>query len=75
MFLLLSLSKLSLGEVLLKAEGDKFMKAKIHPTYQRCTVTCISCGATFESGSTLKEIKVEPVSNVAPHEIHVTVQR
>ena len=66
MFLLLSLSKLSLGEVLLKAEGDKFMKAKIHPNYQRCTVTCISCGATFESGSTLKEIQVDTCSNCHP---------
>ena len=65
--MLLSLSKLSLGEVLLKAEGEtKFMKKGIHPNYQRCTVTCISCGATFESGSTLKEIKVDTCSNCHP---------
>ena len=42
------------------------MKEKIHPNYQRCTVTCISCGATFESGSTLKEIKVDTCSNCHP---------
>ena len=64
--MLSSLSKLSLGEVLLKAEGEIFMKAKIHPNYQRCTVTCVSCGATFESGSTLKEIKVDTCSNCHP---------
>ena len=42
------------------------MKEKIHPNYQRCTVTCISCGATFETGSTLKEIKVDTCSNCHP---------
>ena len=42
------------------------MKEKIHPNYQRCTVTCTSCGATFESGSTLKEIKVDTCSNCHP---------
>ena len=45
---------------------SKFMKKGIHPNYQRCTVTCISCGATFESGSTLKEIKVDTCSNCHP---------
>ena len=44
----------------------QFMKEKIHPNYQRCTVTCISCGATFETGSTLKEIKVDTCSNCHP---------
>ena len=50
------------------AQGGRrqFMKEKIHPNYQRCTVTCISCGATFETGSTLKEIKVDTCSNCHP---------
>ena len=39
----------------------------IHPTYHHCKVTCISCGATFESGSTMgDEIKVETCSNCHP---------
>lgn len=38
------------------------MKKDIHPTYYRCKVTCISCGNTFETGSTLKEIKVDTCS-------------
>lgn len=39
------------------------MKKGIHPQYNRCTVTCISCGSTFETGSILKEIKVDTCSN------------
>ena len=35
------------------------MKKDVHPKYYRCKVTCVSCGATFETGSTEKEIKVE----------------
>ena len=42
------------------------MKKGIHPNYNRCTVTCISCGATFETGSILKEIKVDTCSNCHP---------
>ncbi len=38
------------------------MKKDIHPQYNRCKVTCISCGNTFETGSTLKEIKVDTCS-------------
>ncbi len=63
--MLLSLSKLSLNDILFKAEGE-IMKNGIHPNYQRCTVTCISCGNTFETGSTLKEIKVDTCSNCHP---------
>ena len=56
-----------LGTTLLfQAEGD-IMKKGIHPNYQRCTVTCISCGATFETGSTLKEIKVDTCANCHPY--------
>lgn len=39
------------------------MKKGVHPAYNRCKVTCISCGNTFESGSVLKEIKVDTCSN------------
>lgn len=47
------------------AEGEN-MKDSIHPKYQRAVVTCISCGNTFETGSTLKEIKVDTCSNCHP---------
>lgn len=42
------------------------MKKSTHPEYHRATVTCISCGTTFEVGSTLKEIKVDTCSNCHP---------
>ena len=42
------------------------MKKDIHPEYHECTVTCTSCGATFKTGSTLKEIKVDTCSNCHP---------
>jgi large subunit ribosomal protein L31 len=42
------------------------MKANIHPNYYRVTVTCTSCGNTFETGSTLKELRVDTCSNCHP---------
>lgn len=42
------------------------MKTEIHPTYQHCTVTCGSCGTTFETGSTLPEIRLELCSKCHP---------
>ena len=39
------------------------MKKGIHPNYHRCKVTCLTCGTTFETGSTLNEIKVETCSH------------
>ena len=42
------------------------MKKDIHPTYYKTTVTCTTCGATFETGSTLKEIRVDTCSNCHP---------
>lgn len=42
------------------------MKKGLHPAYNRCTVTCVSCGATFETGSTEKEIRVDTCSNCHP---------
>ena len=41
------------------------MKKKIHPEYFDCTVTC-SCGNTFKTSSTKKELKVEICSNCHP---------
>ncbi|MBO7079552.1 MAG: 50S ribosomal protein L31 [Bacilli bacterium] len=42
------------------------MKQNIHPKYYKTTVTCTTCGATFETGSTLKEIRVDTCSNCHP---------
>ena len=42
------------------------MKQGLHPKYQKITVTCTSCGATFETGSTAKELKVDTCSNCNP---------
>ena len=41
------------------------MKEGIHPKYEKVTVTC-SCGNTFETKSTNKELKVEICSNCHP---------
>jgi len=41
------------------------MKSKIHPQYYDCTVTC-SCGNTFKTRSTQKELKIEICSNCHP---------
>ena len=47
------------------AEGEKNMKAGIHPEYMDCTVTC-ACGETFETKSNKKEITVEVCSKCHP---------
>lgn len=41
------------------------MKEGIHPKYEKCTVTC-GCGATWETRSTIPEIKVEICSSCHP---------
>ncbi len=41
------------------------MKAKIHPNYNKTTITC-ACGAVIETGSTRKNLKVEICSNCHP---------
>lgn len=41
------------------------MKKGIHPDYHECTVTC-ACGATFQTGSVKKEMKVEICSQCHP---------
>jgi len=47
------------------AEGEKSMKAGIHPEYMECTVTC-ACGETFKTKSNKKEISVEVCSKCHP---------
>ena len=42
------------------------MKKAIHPKYHKVTVTCTTCGNTFESGSVLKELRVDTCSNCHP---------
>ena len=41
------------------------MQKNIHPKYHQITVTC-ACGATFQTGSTLPEIKVDICSQCHP---------
>ncbi len=42
------------------------MKENIHPNYYKTKVVCTSCGSEFETGSTLKEIKVDTCSKCHP---------
>jgi large subunit ribosomal protein L31 len=42
------------------------MKKDIHPKYNKITVTCSTCGNTFETGSTSKEVRVDTCSNCHP---------
>jgi large subunit ribosomal protein L31 len=41
------------------------MKAGIHPEYKKSTVTCI-CGNTFETRSTVGDLRLEICSNCHP---------
>ena len=41
------------------------MKAKIHPNYEKTTITCV-CGNVIETRSTAKDIKVEICSSCHP---------
>ena len=41
------------------------MKKGIHPAYKKCIVTCI-CGNTFETRSTVGNLKVEICSKCHP---------
>lgn len=41
------------------------MKKGIHPKYVDCTVSC-GCGATFQTRSTMPEVKVEICSSCHP---------
>ena len=42
------------------------MQEGIHPAYYKPKVVCTSCGSEFETGSTLKEIRVDTCSNCHP---------
>ena len=42
------------------------MKKNIHPKYNKVTVVCTTCGNTFETGSTLKELRVDTCSKCHP---------
>ena len=42
------------------------MKNGIHPDYKKITVTCTTCGSTFETGAVLDEIRVDTCSNCHP---------
>ncbi len=43
------------------------MKKEIHPTYYNdATVTCASCGKTWQTGSTQQELRTEVCSNCHP---------
>lgn len=42
------------------------MKENTHPEYHTVTVTCTTCGNTFETGSTLNEIRVDTCSKCHP---------
>ncbi|HCL00550.1 MAG TPA: 50S ribosomal protein L31 [Candidatus Marinimicrobia bacterium] len=41
------------------------MKPKIHPKYEKCTVSC-ACGSKFETHSTVGDMKVEICSACHP---------
>ncbi|MCK7489941.1 MAG: 50S ribosomal protein L31 [Anaerotruncus sp.] len=42
------------------------MKNGIHPKYYQVTVTCSTCGNTFTTGSTSKELRVDTCANCHP---------
>lgn len=42
------------------------MKQGIHPKYNKIKVTCSTCGNTFETGSTQREIRVDTCANCHP---------
>jgi len=48
------------------AEGAIHMKKGIHPDYKTVTITCTTCGNTFEGGSVLDEVRVDTCSNCHP---------
>lgn len=42
------------------------MKKGIHPDYHKVKVVCTTCGNTFETGSVLKEMRIDTCSNCHP---------
>lgn len=49
----------------LKQKGSAVMKSGIHPEYKKATVTCV-CGNTFETRSTVGDLRLEICSNCHP---------
>jgi large subunit ribosomal protein L31 len=49
-----------------RKEINNVMRNGIHPDYKKVTVTCTTCGAQFESGSVLDEIRVDTCANCHP---------
>ncbi len=43
------------------------MKKNIHPKYQKVVVKCTTCGSEFETGSVVKDLKVDTCSNCHPY--------
>ena len=43
----------------------RILKTAIHPKYQKTTITC-ACGNTFETGSTVQELRVDVCSACHP---------
>lgn len=41
------------------------MKKDIHPKYEKATITCV-CGNTFETRTTIGDLKIEICSNCHP---------
>lgn len=52
----------------LRRKEEIRMKQGIHPDYHRIKCICSSCGAEFETGSTIKgnELRVDTCSNCHP---------
>ena len=42
------------------------MRKGIHPNYKKVKAVCLSCGAEFETGSILSEIRVDTCSKCHP---------
>ena len=42
------------------------MRKGIHPNYKKVKAVCVSCGAEFETGSVLSEIRVDTCSKCHP---------
>lgn len=43
------------------------MKKNIHPKYQKVVIKCTTCGSEFETGSVVKDLKVDTCSNCHPY--------
>ena len=52
-------------KVFLVRREVKKVKEKIHPSYTKTTIAC-ACGATYDVGSTKKDLRVEVCSNCHP---------